>query len=276
MNARPPVAPLGGGGERVLDAWGEGGVDGVGGPLLSSERVALYEPDRAVYAHFGVEPPERRSPSPAPAPAPPGRSGRAPGSRGRRRPRSSRCRPEGGARSRSLCSECPPRSGGSVAPADNGTFSGHSAAASTSSERKRATTRSSGCVPPRSSPEIAGRTGPLLRRTLQSFALLRTDSRGSASWSPPPPRTGATAPLGRTGRAPRSPRRTRARSAAGRRPPAAPGGSACGIGPTHCAARPVDAVRRICIAWMRDAGRRPASSAVKSPRVGRSRGARSS
>jgi hypothetical protein len=59
MNARPHIAPLGGDVERVLDAWGDGGVDGVVvGPLMSPERVALYEPDRAVYARFGVRPPD--------------------------------------------------------------------------------------------------------------------------------------------------------------------------------------------------------------------------
>src|SRR5207244_7059095 len=58
MNARPHIAPLGGDIERVMDAWGEGGVDGIViGPLMSQERLALYEPDRAVYQRFGVEPP---------------------------------------------------------------------------------------------------------------------------------------------------------------------------------------------------------------------------
>src|SRR5688572_19094164 len=59
MNARPHISPLGGDVERVLDAWGEGGVDGIViGPLMSQERIALYEPDQAVYERFGVEPPE--------------------------------------------------------------------------------------------------------------------------------------------------------------------------------------------------------------------------
>jgi hypothetical protein len=58
MNARPHIAPLGGDVERVLDAWGDGGVDGIViGPLMSPARIALYEPDPAVYRRFGVEPP---------------------------------------------------------------------------------------------------------------------------------------------------------------------------------------------------------------------------
>ena len=58
MNARPHIAPLGSGLDRILDAWGEGGVDGiVVGPLMSQARIALYDPNPAVYRRLGVTPP---------------------------------------------------------------------------------------------------------------------------------------------------------------------------------------------------------------------------
>jgi hypothetical protein len=62
MNVRPHIAPLGGEVARVLDAWAEGGVDGIViGPLLSPARVALFEPQLAVYRRFGVTPPDAPS-----------------------------------------------------------------------------------------------------------------------------------------------------------------------------------------------------------------------
>lgn len=58
MNVRPHIAPLGGEVERVLDAWGEGGVDGIVlGPLMSPDRIALFDPNPAVYRRFEVTPP---------------------------------------------------------------------------------------------------------------------------------------------------------------------------------------------------------------------------
>ena len=58
MNSRPHIAPLGGDVDRVLDAWGEGGVDGiVVGPLMSPARIALFDPDPTVYRRLGVTPP---------------------------------------------------------------------------------------------------------------------------------------------------------------------------------------------------------------------------
>jgi len=44
--------------ERLFDAWGEGGVDGlVIGPMAFEDKTYTFDPNPEVYARFGVEPP---------------------------------------------------------------------------------------------------------------------------------------------------------------------------------------------------------------------------
>src|SRR5438046_3716586 len=45
--------------ERLFDAWGEGGVDGIViGPMTFEERVATFDPDPGVYRKLGFDPPQ--------------------------------------------------------------------------------------------------------------------------------------------------------------------------------------------------------------------------
>jgi hypothetical protein len=44
--------------ERIFDAWGSGGVDGlVIGPLAFEDKSFTFDPNPDVYRRFGVEPP---------------------------------------------------------------------------------------------------------------------------------------------------------------------------------------------------------------------------
>jgi hypothetical protein len=58
MDVMRGMEPVIGDHERLFDAWGAGGVDGlVIGPMTFEEQVATFDPDPRVYRRLGLEPP---------------------------------------------------------------------------------------------------------------------------------------------------------------------------------------------------------------------------